>query len=417
MIKKLRNKTYNLLRQSEKWTKTDMIYLAKGGFWLSLGQIISAISAFLLAIAFANLLPKETYGIYKYILSIVGILMIPTLSGMQTAVTQAVAQGFEGSLIPALKTKIRWGLLSGLGSMILAIYYYINNNIDLTFSFLITAIFLPFIDAFNLYGSLLNGRKQFRLSAKYNVITQTLSISGIIGVLFFSDNIFLIIFAYFFLNTLLRFVFLKISINKLSLNKNRNPKTIPYGKHLSLMSVISTISGNLDKILLWHFLGASDVAIYAFARAPISQLSAFLKSIITLSFPKLAINSTEAIKKTLPKKMFKFFIIIATGVIIYNILATPFFKTFFPQYLDSVKYTRVWSLVLLFFPQKLIGATLQAKMQKKELYILSITNPIIQIIMLVILLPIYGIYGALIANLIPYAWNAILQFYFLKKMR
>ena len=47
MIDKIKNKTYKLLRKSEKYTKTDMVYLTKGGFWLTLGQIISSTSAFL----------------------------------------------------------------------------------------------------------------------------------------------------------------------------------------------------------------------------------------------------------------------------------------------------------------------------------------------------------------------------------
>ena len=87
-MEKIKIKAYNLLRWSEKWTKTDMIYLARGGFWLTLGQVISSLSAFLLAIAFANLLPKETYGEYKYILSIASILAIPTLTGMAFLKTQ-----------------------------------------------------------------------------------------------------------------------------------------------------------------------------------------------------------------------------------------------------------------------------------------------------------------------------------------
>ena len=37
MFKNFKDKTYNLLRWSEKYTKTDMVYLAQGSFWLSLG--------------------------------------------------------------------------------------------------------------------------------------------------------------------------------------------------------------------------------------------------------------------------------------------------------------------------------------------------------------------------------------------
>ncbi len=147
MIEKTKIAVYKLLKKSEKWTKTDMIYLAKGGFWLTLGQGVSSVSSFLLAIAFANLLPKETYGTYKYIMSIVSLLAIPTLAGMNTAIIQAVARGYEGSVMPAFKTKVKWGLLGGLASLILTGYYYFQGNNTLAISFLITAVFVPFMDS------------------------------------------------------------------------------------------------------------------------------------------------------------------------------------------------------------------------------------------------------------------------------
>jgi O-antigen/teichoic acid export membrane protein len=185
------------LRWSEKYFKTDMVYLARGGFWLTLGQTISSLSSFLLVVAFANLLPKETYGTYKYVLSIAGILAISTLSGMSTAIIQAVARGYEGSLVPALKTKIRWGLLGGLAGLILAGYYFYQGNITLTVSFLISAVFLPFMDSFGIYDAFLQGRKLFDISAKYGIISQIIAVIILITTLFFTKNLFFILFVYF----------------------------------------------------------------------------------------------------------------------------------------------------------------------------------------------------------------------------
>src|SRR3989344_3576832 len=128
----MKNRLVNLLRWSEQYTKTDMVYLASGGFWLGLGQIVASGSVFLTSIAFANLLAPELYGIYKYVLSVFGMLAITTLFGMDSAVTQSTARGFEGTITPAFKEKMKWGTLGSLASLAIALYYYAQGNMTLT---------------------------------------------------------------------------------------------------------------------------------------------------------------------------------------------------------------------------------------------------------------------------------------------
>ncbi|MEK9209084.1 MAG: oligosaccharide flippase family protein, partial [Patescibacteria group bacterium] len=70
------------------YTGTDNVYIAKQGFWASVPYIISTILSAALVVAFANLLPKEIYGTYRYILSIAGLLSFLTLTGMNTAITR-----------------------------------------------------------------------------------------------------------------------------------------------------------------------------------------------------------------------------------------------------------------------------------------------------------------------------------------
>ena len=133
-MQRLKAKIKNFLIWSQKYTQTDMVYLAKGGFWLTLGNIISSASVFLLAIAFANLLDSTTYGNYKYILSLVGILIIFTLTGTKFAIPQAVARGLEGSFYTGFKTKLKWGVLGSLSAIGLAGYYFLQGNSGYHFS-------------------------------------------------------------------------------------------------------------------------------------------------------------------------------------------------------------------------------------------------------------------------------------------
>ena len=114
MLGKLQHKIYKALKWSEKYTKTDMVYLAKGGSWLVGGQVINTIAVLALAIGIANFLPKEIYGNYKYVLSLIAIIGAFSLTGMATAVTQAVAKGFEGNLKYGLKISLKWSLVTSI---------------------------------------------------------------------------------------------------------------------------------------------------------------------------------------------------------------------------------------------------------------------------------------------------------------
>ncbi len=57
----LKNKIYKGLKKSEKYTKTDMVYLTKGGFWLACGQIATAVSGLLLTLVLLTLPPKNSW--------------------------------------------------------------------------------------------------------------------------------------------------------------------------------------------------------------------------------------------------------------------------------------------------------------------------------------------------------------------
>ena len=74
-MQKLKQKIYRLLRWSERWTRTDMVYFTKGGFWLSLGQIFGSLAGLVLALIYANFLPKTTFGIY-WVVSLVDLRLL-----------------------------------------------------------------------------------------------------------------------------------------------------------------------------------------------------------------------------------------------------------------------------------------------------------------------------------------------------
>ncbi|PLX26227.1 hypothetical protein C0580_00335 [Candidatus Parcubacteria bacterium] len=403
MFNKLQNLVYRLLRKSEQYTHTDMIYLAKGGFWLTLGQFIASGASFLLAIAFANLLPKEAYGNYRYILSLLGILSIFTLSGINTAVIQAVARGLEGSFWPSFASKLKWSILAALGSIGIAIYYYINDNLLLTTSFVMIAILLPLLRSSALYISVLNGRKDFRLSTIYSSYVRILATASMIAVLFFTDNIFVLLAAFFVPETILNFIFTWVYIKKHPLNKEKDNQTVAYGINLSAMDVIKAIAGQVDKILIYHYLGAAQLAVWAFTTAPVSQIKSVLMNVKSLALPKLSQTEDKDIQTHFLNKLKKVELVVLLIIVFYALLAPFLYKIFFPQYLESIKYSQVYVLTLLFFPRTFLSTVMVAKKKIKELYNIRIISPILKIIIIFFALKYFSLWGIVIGMIISEA--------------
>lgn len=413
-MQNLRQKAYNLLRWSEQYTKTDMIYLAKGGFWLMLGQIVASVSTFLLAIAFANLLPKEAYGAYKYILALAGTLGIFTLTGMGTAVTQTVARGFERVFMPAVYEKIRWGFIGTLVSLSGALYYYLNDNITLAIGLVIIGIFMPFMEAFGLYDSLWQGKKRFDLSTKYFVIGQLISVAASVGVLLLTENILILTLTYFGSWTILRAVFLKTAHRDLKITNKESGEvieTLSYGRHLSLMGVIGIVANYADRILVFQYIGAAEAAIYAIAIAIPEQIKGMFKNVGNLALPKFSNRDKGEALKSIREKELKMGVVIVIIIGIYILVAPLIFQYVFPQYQEAVHLSQIFSISIIASLSVIPMSFLQSQKRKEELYIINTTTSIIQIILLFGGIYLYGLMGIILArvasrliNLSIYIW-------------
>lgn len=381
-----------------------------------IGNIISMATAFLLSIAFANIISQETYGEYRYILSIMTILAITSLEGINVAIIQGVSKKSEGVFLNGLKTKLKYSFLGSICSVFIAIYFWFQGNIEFTISLLIIAFFLPLFKGGETYQYFLDGKKLFNKRVAYTTIIQILSTISIIITLLITKNLIILILIYFLSYSLLRMFFLFWTIKKNKPNKINDKKMIAYGKHLSLMGIINLITQQIDNVFLFYFVGPIQLAIYSFAAFPIQHIRGPLKIIQELAIPKLSVRSENDIKKTLPKKLLKMTILIVFGIIIYIILAPYFFKIFYPQYIESIPYSRLLAFTLLAFPMSMMVLSLQAKMKTKKLYKINILIPIIKIVLFAILIPLYGILGVIIAILISQIFYFFIAYFFFKKM-
>jgi O-antigen/teichoic acid export membrane protein len=296
--------TIRFLRWSEKYTKTDMVYLAHGSFWLSSSSVITSAVSFGLALAFANLISKDAYGTYKYAQTLFGVLCITCLRGMDSVVTQGAARGKDATVITGLWAKIRWSTLGSLAALVGAAYYIYSENYPVAYTLLIAAVFVPMMEPFGIFNAVLVGKKDFKVSSLLGSAGQIAAAAALFLSLLLLRNPTAIFATYCGIWTLTRFLSLRYTLKKYPPNGQSETDGFSYGLHSSIAAAAAVLISSIDSILVYHYLGAAELALYTFAMAPVSQVRGLLNTPTQLAIPKLAQRSSAEIRHILIERTF-----------------------------------------------------------------------------------------------------------------
>ncbi len=390
-----------LLRWSERYTRTDMVYLAQGGIWLTVGQVAAVFMSFALAVGFGHLASQDAYGNYKYVLTAAALIGAFSLTGLGTAIIQAVARGKEGVLRQAWKLNLQWSWGIVVISLAAAAYYgFAEQNFFLAASLCIVAVLLPLLNGFTLYDPYLIGKKDFRRNTLYGIFDSFFPTLLLLGALLLSDRAIVYVAAYFIGMTALAGICYWLTIRH-ARNKEQEPQLLHYSSHLSVMGFIATIADKIDSLMIFNLLGPAQLGVYAYAIAIPEQIKGMLKNLVPLSMPKFAERTLGEIKQTIWKRIFVLAGVLSIGTGSYIFAAPYLFKVFFPVYIDSIPYSQIYAISLLFIACTApLMAVLQAHQKTKALYIATNGSAVLLLLLLPPLTIMYGIWGAIISQFI-----------------
>ncbi len=403
-----------LIRASGKYFKTDMVYLARGGFWLTLGQVITAVSSFLLSIAFANLVPKTIYGTFRYITSVSSTLNAFSLTGVGTALVRSVAKGYEGALRHGFLLSIRWSALLVFLSFAGAAYYYLRDNITLAVSLLFIGSFSPFLNASHLATYFANGKKDFKRLSIYNVVKGVLPAILIAGTLFVTENILIIVFVYFISNSAIAFLTYWNALKFYKPNTEKDPELLPYSKKLSALGILSTIAAHADKILIFTLLGSVELATYAVAVSFPEQIKTMLRNLNFLMIPKFA-EKKISYRLDIGRKIWQLALLLVVIMVAYMVAAPLLFRIFFPAYNDSVSFSIVFAISIATSLAMVPNSILIARKHERELLEINVAGSIIQLLLLFSFIKLWGLWGVIVSKVIAAYVNLALPFFAIRR--
>lgn len=406
MLESLQSGVIRLLRWSERYTKTDMVYLASGGFWLVLEQISGVILSLAVAVVFGHVAGKDTYGNYKFVLSLATVLSALSLSGLGEAIGQAVARGKDGALMQGFRLNLVWSGPFFLATVAVAAYYYLAGNIFVAGSLALIAFLQPLTASASYFTSFLFGQKDFARGALYMMAENAITYGAVLLALLVGERAIMLVVAYFVANASAS-LFFTWKARQRARNQEKDEGLFRFGTHLSVMNILSVLADRFDSLIVFTLLGPAQLATYTFAIAAPEQLKGVIKNLYGLALPKFASRPLSEIQQTLWPKLWLLVGLIAILMGVYIIAAPYIFHILFPLYGEAVGYTRWYALSLLFagFPSVLSSA-LTAHKQTKALYITTNVAPIALLGLLAVLVPAFGIAGAIAGQIAYRAINA-----------
>jgi O-antigen/teichoic acid export membrane protein len=388
----------NLFSKIAQLTKREVF---RNSVWMLVGQACISLSAFVLTYVLANFVNKDIVGMYRYLLSLYASISVFALLGMGTALMRSTANGNTVSLSFAVKEKMKYGILAAFGMVGIAAVHAYQSGIDaLTITLLGAAIALPCIEAYSLYSPYLQGASRFKESSIYSALARILINGAVIFFAFFYPNLYSITAAYLISTLLISYFFYRIAKAKVKQEGVVDAEMLPYAKHLTFMGLLSAFVSQLDKFILFWFFGPVSLATYWIASIIPQEFGRIVSTISQTLFPKFVREDETYFLATLKKFFLISFGMLILISVVYFILAPYVFELFFPKYIDIALLSAWLMFAFACVPHLFVWQILSAKKKVGQLYVLSIADPALQVVLYFICIPLLGIPGLVLAQVI-----------------
>jgi len=353
-------------------------------------------------------------GEYSLIISTIGVLMQLSTFGLHTSNTYHVSKD-RSSLDALFTNSVFWiavtATLTSLGFFLFNLLYPGEIN-------MFKGGYIGFI-VIGTFGSLSNiisqnlniGINNIKQVNVYTIGAKVLTLVLVLS-LYFSKNItvryaLIIALLEFFVITFLCGRLLMRSIEKITwtIDKELLRKTISYGLKVYIISLMAFLVVRSDIYIVKYFLGNEAVGYYSTSVQLIDQLNMLAVVVATLLLPKL--TSTEDLKERhrLSKRSFKYLAILMFTMCTIGFFFSDFaIKLLFGVEFMPASITFKVLLPAIFFLalETSLAQYLAANGLPKSLIWAWIATFIINLILNVLFIPIYGTVGAAYASVISY---------------
>jgi O-antigen/teichoic acid export membrane protein len=374
------------------------------------------VTGILLTVAFSRLATKEVFGNFQFILSILSILTFISIPGINVAVIKYTSHDKDGVYKRGSVLKLLYSLIGIPLLLIIGVYFFYYESRAVGIGLMSVSVFFPFLYGLDLWESFLVGKKRFKHIFIYKSIFSVINLAVVVLVIYLKrDNLTLIILAYVLVHSVFNIIYFLIT-RKLIKNNRETPGWKKEGYKLTARTIISLLYDNVDKIIIGLLLGPEELAVYSIAVVIYRKLLFFIKEILNVITPKL-FEKTKDENYRLDRRIMLFAGLLMTLFVAVIIIIIPkmYILFFSEKYADSIRYAQIYMIIV---PISFINNIIQIFLIGKNKINIIIRNQVISIclnlILYFVLIPIWGIYGAIISSFVYFLSLLLLNSVFLR---
>jgi O-antigen/teichoic acid export membrane protein len=360
---------------------------------------ISVLRGLITGFLVARLFPRELYGEYQFILSVFGALTFLSLPGIDKSLPRAVARGEGGALPRMLKWHVLISLLGTVALLFSLPILEASGRGYLWPVFVIAAILFPCTQAASsLFGALVSGLGRFDVALKANITWSVLMVAATLFIIFVEPSSTLLFVAGVTLPALSYLWFSRPLMP-------RHDPAIPvrpilrYSIEMTLLSLPLYFSTYIDKLLISAFFGLNQLAVFAVGILIPEQLKSWSKELLPVSLASQAKGKDSPERRKVLLRVIGRATLLSVIPLGIGIAITPFILPWiFPNYPEAILLTQVGLAMLIFQPGALISQYMEAQAMIREMRWAQWISAAIYIVSLVVLLPSFGLVGAVIGR-------------------
>jgi len=386
--------------------------VVKNTFWVALGTTITKIIRVVIIIYIARTLGTEDYGIFTYAMSLVAIFSIFSDIGLTSILTRELIKRTEEKkeyLSTALVVKL--GFLIGT-IILIAIFTPLITKFEAAKPLLIImAITIAFESLQGFFYAITRSQNKMEVEAGISIITEILTTIVVLGIFFKYPSVKALAIAYMIGNTLgliITLTFLRenlVGIFKYFKKQLVGP-IIMASWPFAVMGFFGIFMTNIDSVIIGIYTSPHILGLYASAQKPISLLHILPNFLAAGLFPIINKFSRDREEKKLSavvEKSALASLLIALPIVVGGIIiAEPLISvTFGNQFIGAVFTLQILLVSLLIvFPGSMLADLILAENKQKVFIKSSFLGAATNVILDIILIPIYGITGSAVATVI-----------------